>query len=166
MLARTITCPDHEKRCNITLVWKDASEECMEYEQCPYPYFPCNVTGCQKDILPMPGWCHDVVCWSIPPGPVPPPPSPMTPSTIVAIVCGIVGLLGFFSCLTAAIIYRKSPFMVSILGCLKRCGIKIANGLEWFCILLWCIFLCCCVVPFAFLFLLSSLKREDLQYLI
>ena len=157
MTDRTITCPDQEKRCNISLVWKDASEDCMEYEEedCPYPCFPCNVTGCQVDILPTPAWCHDVVCWKIPgPGPIPPSPSPMIPSTIIAIVCGIVGFFGLLSCVTAAIIYRESPFMVSTLGCLKRAAIKIANGFEWFGILLWCIFLCLCVVPFASLFML------------
>ena len=158
MLAKTIFCPDHEKRCNISLVWKDAREECIEFEECPYPYFPCNVTGCQKDILPMPGWCHDFVCWSIPPGPVPPSPSPMTP---VGIGCGIVGLLGFFICLTAACIYRKSPFIVSLFGCLKTCGIKMANGLEWFAFLLWSIFLCC-LLPFAFVLIVL---RDSMRHI-
>lgn len=165
MTERTITCPDQEKRCNISLVWKDAAEDCKEYQEidCPYPYFPCNVTGCQVDIIPTPAWCHDFVCWKIPgPGPIPPPsPSPMTPSTIMAIVCGIVGFFGLVSCITAAIIYRESPCCISTFGCLKRAAIKIGHGFEWFGWLLYVIFLCLFVAPFAGLWMLL---RNSVNY--
>ena len=149
----TITCPDDKTLCNVTLEYKDDTEECVEYEHCLS--WPCNVTGCEKIFVPLPGWCHIAICWSkwepIPPPPG--PPSPWSPSTIVAIVFGILALIGFLGTLTTAVIYRKSPFMVSSLNCMKKCGIKIKDGAEWFGLFLWVILLIC-ILPFAFIFMI------------
>lgn len=66
----TIYCPDNKTTCEVHYTWMDDGF-CQEYLQQDCLQYPCNLTGCFKVPVMMPGYCKNETCYVMP-DPIPP----------------------------------------------------------------------------------------------